>query len=315
VSELQATPALRWEIFKNLIEEILYFLLFFRMRRQVFRAFPASKMKPINSIMTDINILCILMKIGFCVFFFLSNPCTVCSSTVVVLRIDNSFFIGADSLGIFDKSQKHVKVCKIRQVHNTFLTFTGKVIMPDYHFNAFDIASNIFAGKGSIENKIKAYDAIVNRRLIKIVDHIRKDKKKFDSMVTGDKVILTTTITVVTATKPAFYDIEFKVSSTTDEPAVVESIQGGLDEQSGRVAGVDYAIYGEHQNILNFIRKEQFTASFDAVANINQWIGLEAASNPKVGPPIDILRITLGNAEWIQHKPECPEIDKSFFEQ
>ena len=30
----------------------------------------------------------------------------------------------------------------------------------------------------------------------------------------------------------------------------------------------------------------------------------------KVGPPIDIIKVTKDGAEWIEHKKECPEIQK-----
>jgi hypothetical protein len=60
------------------------------------------------------------------------------------------------------------------------------------------------------------------------------------------------------------------------------------------------------------MKKKDFFSDFDEVRNINEWISAEIAADPKkVGPPIDILKVSPKKTQWIQHKSQCPEVDET----
>jgi hypothetical protein len=74
----------------------------------------------------------------------------------------------------------------------------------------------------------------------------------------------------------------------------------------------EIAIYlGAHDAIDRFRGENPDSYAVGLVKAVRQLVQLEIDDRPdSVGPPIDVLRITKDGPEWIEHKKECPNIQK-----
>jgi len=257
----------------------------------------------------QISRLVLIFAMLFCLIFI----SLAYGTTLIAVRTAKEVFLAADSMMI--KGGEIRSACKIIQVEDMFISFGGKPIFPQYQFDAIRSADDIFSRKDTFRNNMETYIALIKWQLTPIIDKMRKDVKLFnDYFHAPNRFIFVLIVSTIEADSPVFYEITFYVNSSHNEPAIIKSV---IRDSTKRLIGSqrEILIEGEQSEILDSIDKNALDKpDFDPIKNIIKWIRLEATANPdKVRLPIDILRITKDRAEWIQHKPECKEIEQKFF--
>ena len=291
-------------------------------RRQIYSAFRSFKMKPIYSIMRDVADPVIAMNkyyriciiILFCWFFLISFFFPATATTIIALRTSNELFLAADSLNNRVVGPSSL-ACKIMQVQNVFITFSGRISSDGpVQFDIRDIARHVFSRNRTIQEKITIFNTIVKRNLKQLVNQDRQNKEWFNKFyyANKDRVITCIIIAVASDSYPVFYALQYVVASSADQPADIKEMFLPYNFPTKNKT-YDLVLGGVFDAFIKDLPKQPLPSSFNAIKNIKRWITKETKIAPdKVSLPIDILRITPGHAEWIQHKPECPEIIDTF---
>ncbi|MFZ3136144.1 MAG: hypothetical protein WA126_01995 [Thermodesulfovibrionales bacterium] len=247
------------------------------------------------------------VTIFFCTTVFVSP---VESTSIISIRTAKDIFIGADSF-VGDISEYQVGTdCKIRQAGNVFFAISGKPIVKveGGNLDIFKIAKDIFSRNIPIQERITTYDLIVKWNLIKIIDAIRHKSDIFNLFKRGDSIAVSITIVMKGDMFPVAYHIDHNVISSSEEPAMIKSVIINSTERLNST--MDTIISDNDKKVCYPMMKD---GTDDPTKIIRECIELISKTNPRVKLPIDILRITQTGAEWIQRKPECPEINQSFF--
>ena len=234
------------------------------------------------------------------------------ATSVIAVRTPDEIVIGADSFLGNESGHQVATICKIRQARDTFFAVSGVPIVQGegIDFNIYKIASAIFSRKLPIEERIETYDAIVKWNLIKIVDRVRTDEALFDLVYHSQgNVAISLTVVLAGTEFPIVYNIDHIVMSSVYEPAIIKSVIKKFTERLISEADIIYT--PQDQLICQHVMKTSNIK--DINKSISKCIELIARERPTVKLPVDIIRITNTGAEWIQHKPECPEVDQNFF--
>lgn len=234
------------------------------------------------------------------------------STSIITVRTPDEIVIGADS-NLGDEAGHQIgTICKIRQAGDAFFAIAGVPLVrgEGIDFDIDKITSDIFSRKMPIEERLATYDAIVKWNLIQIVDRVRHNKTLFDLVYHHeDNVALSLTVAMIEKDFPVAYHIEYIIMNSAKEPARIKSVTKKFTDSL--ISEIDIIYSAQDQRICNPIIGTSNIKNLDKT--ISKCIELIAKERPTVKLPIDILRITKDRAEWVQHKPECPEIDQKFF--
>jgi hypothetical protein len=281
------------------------------------------KMKLINPIFTYINIILIASKscpsfitdititLPFIVILIFTRPAY--GTTIIALRDANQIIVGADSLveHTIKKSD-----CKIRQIGSYFIAFAGYPFIgtptPE-RFNIIDIfRQSIQGNQGTLKDKMLLFAPSIEAKLTTVLELTRNARKElFNTLyMQRDKIVLSVIVAGVEKKIPIFSTIEYQIVSSIDEPVRLKRTPHDFTYAFPPNNPPDGILYGNHLEIEKSIKEEEIPNNSASITTVLRWINLEIKANPsRVGPPIDILRITPQGAEWIQHKkPECEEI-------
>lgn len=257
-------------------------------------------------------------RFSICFFFLCFNfsafVSPAMSTTIIAFRTNNELILAADSLNNRVISGPTSLVCKITQVKNVFVTFSGRISAEGaIKFNMIDIAREVFSGPGTVQEKLVLFNTIVKSKLELLVNDDRRNKKWFDKLYnTKDRIILAAIIAVVTKSYPTFYCYQYVVSSSADQPACIREATA-ISISPIKKGKYDIVLGGEYNAFIKDLPDpmRSLPKSFNAIKNVQDWITKEANVVPnKVGLPVDILRITPSHAKWIYHKEECEEINE-----
>jgi len=247
-------------------------------------------------------------------FFFLvvslSSKNTVAQTSIVAIRTAQEILIGADSKGtIGGNKNKIINVCKIRQFGGSFCAFSGLGDVPETHFKVWNITTNAFRCGNTLLEKINAFETLITAPLSEGLHYVREVnpahfKRSFD---TADKVVLEMIFATVEDGIPKIFLRSFQMSSADPITFNIHKKSCPGTCPTGRSVyflGQKEAMmkyYDEHPEI----QKARLDVAIDTLIRvaINN-------SGDEVGLPIDILRITVDGATWVQHKKECPEVQK-----
>jgi hypothetical protein len=246
-----------------------------------------------------------------CLIFIFFVPSAM-PTTIIAFRTSNELILAADSLSNRVISGPNSLVCKITQIKNVFVTFSGRISAEGaINFSMIDIARDVFSRAGAIQEKVALFNTIIKSNLELLVNDDRKNKEWFKKLYnTKDRVISVVIIAVVTDSNPTFYAYQYVVASSAEQSArIIEMpVKSILPIKLG---DYDVVLGGEYNAFKKDLPESPLPKSFNAIKNIRRWITKEANIVPdKVGLPVDILRITPSRAEWIQHKKECQEINE-----
>ena len=236
------------------------------------------------------------------------------ATSIVAIKSGDEIFIGTDSKVLIEKDVG-ISQCKITKMNDIYLVFSGIPALPASSFNAYGIADKSFAGKGTITARLDEFDKAVKGKLQEAFEKLRTtDDKLFSRWYTEDvqnRVAMQVLVAGAEKKGTVLAMLEYRITSQKNEPVKLQSIKQDIVTKPG--SGQPKILFLGMQDAINdLLRKKDFFSDFDEVRNINEWIGAEIAADPtRVGPPIDILKITPKKAQWIQHKSQCPEVDET----
>jgi hypothetical protein len=235
------------------------------------------------------------------------------ATSIVAIKTGDDIFIVTDSKVLIERDVA-ISQCKITKMNDVFLVFSGIPALPASSFNAYEIAEKSFGGKGSIHERLGAYDKAVRGELQEAFEKLRKtDEKLFSRWYTADvqnRIALQVLVAGAEEKGTVLAMLEYRIDSKKNEPVRLKAIRQnivtkpGSDQPKILFLGVQDAI-----NVLK--QKKNFLNDFDEVSKINEWIMAEASAEPAlVSGPVDILKISPKKTQWIQHKLQCPEIEE-----
>ncbi|HET6514910.1 MAG TPA: hypothetical protein VFG09_07090 [Thermodesulfovibrionales bacterium] len=261
------------------------------------------------------------MRLLVSILIFFSLGSSIASATsIVVVRENNAIVIGADSKttlmpGSGAGGAGSITKCKIVQAGNLFFASAGSAgigpaefpgdVYPE--FDLKEIIAEGLKGDGRIEDKMRVLETVLVASLTRIVEKARQDDAAF--FLTRFAGHPAHTIIV-----GGLADGELVLMVRTFR--LIISPSGSLSFEIGRFAcpgdcqGPVTAIFeGQTGAIRKYLEQHKLFLSYaDPVTAVRGLVGIEISEDPSfVGPPIDILRLTKRDAQWIQRKPLCLE--------
>jgi len=252
------------------------------------------------------------LRISVSVALFSLAAAAAEATSIVAIKTGDDIFIGTDSKVLIEKDVA-ISQCKITRMNDVYMVFSGIPALPASSFNAYEIAETIFAGEGDISARLDSYDKAVQGQLQAAFDKLRTtDEKLFSRWYTEDvqnRIAMQVLVAGAEKKGTVLAMLEYRIMSGKNEPVKLKAIRQNIQTKPGS-AQPKILFLGMQDAIHVLIKKKDFFSDFDEVRNINEWILAEAAAEPTlVGAPVDILKISPKNAQWIQHKDQCPEIE------
>jgi hypothetical protein len=254
-----------------------------------------------------------LFRVSVSVAAFTLGATAAQATSIVAIKTGDDIFIGTDSKMLIEKDIA-VSQCKITKMNDIYLVFSGIPALPKSSFNAYEIAEKVFAGPGTINARLDAFDKAVQAKLQKAFEKLRKtDDKLFSRWYTNDvEHRIAMQVLVAGAEKnngTVLTMLEYRIMSKKKERVKLKAIKQNVVTKPGSDQP-KILLLGMTDAINAVMKKKDFFSDFDEVRNINEWIMAEVAAEPAlVGGPVDILKISPAKTQWIQHKSQCPEIE------
>jgi hypothetical protein len=236
------------------------------------------------------------------------------ATTIIAIRTDKEIFLGTDSKIKIERDRPTTQ-CKIRQIGDLYIAFTGKPVLIKYKFDAYDIAAKAFSTKGTVADKVTVLEKELQKRMEPALDAMRNsDAATFNKWYAEDVKDRMALQVIVAGNQdgiPVLCTLEYRINSPRDSRVSFKSTRKDFiaKPQADRAQIV---LFGVNEAIYKMLSRKDYAMNDDPVRNIKEWILVESIAEPdKVATPIDILRIDGKKAEWLQHKQECPDIQNS----
>lgn len=236
------------------------------------------------------------------------------ATSIIAIKTGDDIFIGTDSKVLIEKDVA-ISQCKITKMNDIYLVFSGVPALPKTSFNAYEIAEKIFSGQGTIQSRLDAFDTAVKEKLQEAFEKLRTtDDKLFSRWYTDDvqnRVAMQVLVAGAEKKGTVLSMLEYRITSKKNEPVKLQLSKETFAKKTN--PNKPTILFLGMQDAINVLKKKKnFLNDFDEVGKINEWISAEIAADPKkVGPPVDIIKISPKKAEWIQHKSQCPEVDET----
>lgn len=233
------------------------------------------------------------------------------ATTIVAARSATEIVIGADSK-VTDTFGNRVaaRACKIVQAGNVFFAYAGFARDAKTNFSVPQIAADALKIKPntSLSEKTSLLANYITAKLSVELPYLKKNEwNTYREKIEG-KIFLRILVAGFERGKPALFVRQFRVAQINPNKidVVVSSDDCGAKNCKGNVVtrflGEIDAIDGLPEETPGFWKN-------GLISGVKSLVETEiAARDEYVGAPVDILRITAKGAQWIQKKPECPEI-------
>ncbi|GEM_PF-2685242 len=253
-----------------------------------------------------------ILRIAFAAATLCTMTATADATSIIAIKQGDTVYLGADSKVLIERDVS-ISQCKITKMSDIFLVFSGMPSISAANFNAYDIAENVFAGKGTISERLTAYDKAVQGKLQAAFEKLRTTDPKYFSRWYTDDVVnrIAMQVLVAGAEKKGttLTMLEYRIMSAQNAPVELKLFRQDIVTKPG--SDQPKILLLGMQDAINELRaKKDYFSDFNPVTLINDWIMAEAKAEPaKVSGPVDILRISPKKIEWVQHKEQCPEVD------
>jgi hypothetical protein len=222
-------------------------------------------------------------------------------TTVIASLSATELVIGADSkqTGGGGAVGRARIVCKIIQGDNVVFVAAGLSEETVTGFNVRDIFERATKGR-RLQQAVEEFKNSVREPLEQAVAHIGRNYPAELQKQINSGITLKTVIGGMEGSVPVLFAQEFfvKLSNGTMQ----------LHGNSNRfIKSKPFLLMaGEYDAISEFLDRNPEFEQEEPVKKVLKLIEVEIATgNPKIGPPVDVVRITKRAIEWIQRKPEC----------
>lgn len=233
---------------------------------------------------------------------------TAWPTTIIVVRTPTEIYIGADSKITDIKNESLTSTaCKIRQEGDLFFAFSGLPKIPGIEYDLMEIVEEAASDGGTITEQVEEFGDIIVEEWSEGLQKLKEDRSQLYKKELLGKIILQVAFAGIQKRKPVFFMVHLKVMERDGSPTIAisrKSCPG--DCQQGKVI----AYLGDTGALKQYMSDRSNAWKSGYVQGIRKLIALQMEAEPEyVGPPIDILHINKTGAEWVQIKPECPEIE------
>jgi hypothetical protein len=232
------------------------------------------------------------------------------ATTIVAVKTDSEIVIGADSkvTDTFGNATGN-QTCKIVQAGNVFFAYAGFAFNRKTGFSVPQIAADALKIKpnAAVSEKTALLTGVIASRLFTELQTLKKDDwDTYREKIEG-KIFLRILVAGFENGKPALFVRQFRAVQVNPQIIGVSVLPDDCAADCEgdfvtRFLGETAAIDGLPEETPNFWKN-------GLAAGVESLIETQIAAREEyVGAPIDILRVTAKNAEWIQKKPLCPPI-------
>jgi hypothetical protein len=232
------------------------------------------------------------------------------ATTIVAVKTDSEIVIGADSkvTDTFGNTTGK-QACKIVQSGSAFFAYAGFAFNRKTNFSVPQIAADALKIKpnATLTEKTALLTGVVASRLFTELQILKRDDwDTYREKIEG-KIFLRILVAGFENGKPALFVRQFRAVQVSPQIIGVSVLPDdcGADcrgEFVTRFLGETAAIDGLPEETPDFWKS-------GLAAGVKSLLKTQIAAREEyVGAPIDILRVTARNAEWIQKKPLCPPI-------
>lgn len=255
-----------------------------------------------------------ILRTAFAAATLCAMAVTAHATSIIAIKQGDNIYLGADSKVLIERDVA-ISQCKITKMSDIFLIFSGMPSISVANFNAYDIAESTFAGKGTITERVNAYDKAVQGKLQAAFEKLRTtDPKYFSRWYTEDvtnRIAMQVLVAGAEKKGTVLTMLEYRIMSAQSAPVELKLFRQDIVTRPG--SDQPKILLLGMQDAINELRaKKDYFSDFNPVTLINDWIMAEANAEPsKVSGPVDILRISPKKTEWVQHKEQCPEVTES----
>lgn len=232
------------------------------------------------------------------------------ATTIVVARSQTEIVIGADSK-VTDTygNDLNQQVCKIVQAGNLFVAFEGLKLNRQTGFNVIDLSTKALQRepRAAAADRVGILTGLLTSRLFTELLFLKEhDEGTYLKKIQG-QTFLRLIIAGFEQNRPLVFVRQFRAIQIAPRSIAVQVIADDCladcrGEVVTRVLGETEAIEGLPEDTPGFWAQ-------GLIGGVRQLIETEIqARDEYVGPPIDLLRINAGGAEWIQRKPACAAV-------
>jgi hypothetical protein len=232
-------------------------------------------------------------------------------TTVVAVRTKTEVVVGADSkmVAIGDNLEDAGQTCKIIQVDNLF--FAHARLIRD-SWGSFSVPETVLQARrkgGTILETANNFEKMIVPSLTKILMQMKREHPAFFQKHYEGGSAVDIVFFGIEKDVPVLYMRYFVASSSADGSVSIEVRR--LNCPGDCPGGLTYAFLGEQSALNRFLDANPHYSRNGWIPTINKLIEVEASDKPDfVSLPVDILRVDKNGAEWLQKKPQCPEIKK-----
>lgn len=159
-------------------------------------------------------------------------------TTIVVARVPELILIGADSkISFGDKNIPSESACKIGVSSNIIFAAAGILENRAMSWRAMDSAMEACKVKGTLLNKVDAFEKIVVSPLLKTIEQIKRDSPlTYERKVNNkDKVVLQIAFATNEGNKPTVLIRDFQVTDSGMINIVRRGCPGECDERGAKI--------------------------------------------------------------------------------
>lgn len=242
---------------------------------------------------------------AICALFFWGTT-SARATTIVVVYTPKEVSIAADSLGTFSTGPQ--SVCKVYQAGEVFIGVAGAANDPITKFN---VANIVFAATNFVRrftDKMTAAANAIEAKLLEEARQVRSTRpKEFDNLINPD--IGGVSIILIGRQDGILYAIGQKFMISADARQNLAVVASGVQQCPGTACAPDrpYTFWmGSATEIQKYMSVPHPRVT-DTAASARHLVQMEIDAHAiGVGPPIDVLRMTMTGSEWIQQKKGCP---------
>ncbi|HKQ03745.1 MAG TPA: hypothetical protein VJ464_01335 [Blastocatellia bacterium] len=217
--------------------------------------------------------------------------------------------VAADSRAVDGNNRPDPEpICKIRQSGSVFYVVHGFVENKPTRYDFFSTADTSLNAKGTTLSKIVTFEQTVKSQLEATLQNIKHNNPtRFEEMRVDGAAVGILFFGIQRQKELFFYYRRFLISNLRENAVEV-------DVERHNCPGKDCPfgialVFAPKEDLEQFQRENPSFWNGNLIDATRKFVQKEIDKGlVHIGPPIDILRITKRGADWIQHKPECPDI-------
>lgn len=228
-------------------------------------------------------------------------------ATTIVIYITPDFVImAADSKAVYTNAKTFAEtsetVSKIYRSGNVYFSLAGLILNETRLFDVGKIADSTFRNTHNLNNAVKKIKAKVGTALLQYLTNQKMNNPAlFKNNLASEKYITSIGIITIKNNKPCAHLIGFIV--TDNQQLKIRTEEEIYDQGSKRDAVYYLGTSGEINRYMNTIESNKL----EPVRFVEKLINLQASKTPDlVGPPFDIIKLTVKKTVWLRRKKGTP---------